>query len=507
MALFLISVSVIHKYPVLMIPAAVAFVAAVMYGFSAERKMLYFTALALLLLAFLYPFFNNFINRSLVMSKFSEDVRKSYTVTVEDSYRTSGGTLVLGKIIDRGNIICAVFLDGCVYLPKVADRVRFFGKVGALCDERARELMPGTEFFSAKSVFAYADAVDYTVLPSGSFTPLSLREKYVTYLDGVFAKHFRSPDAVSYARALLCGDKSGIPLEIGDSFSVTGLAPYLAVSGVHLATVMLFALALSSPIGIPLRVYVPMTIAFCVCFAMVTGEKNSCIRAAVMFVVGALSSFTGDEDDTYSSVGVAFIVLWLLRPDCTFDCGTQLSFIATLAVISGSRLALFLRELFPGFVYSFIITPFAISAAAVLFTAPFTLFYFGGVPTAAVVANIIIQPIFVPIMFLLILLALSNFVGFSLISRCCATVSEFLIGIFDETAKLFAADGTGYIAQTDMFENLIAPIFYTVFAVAFLYYIYCLSTEKKKAQDIAALCVCGVSFVFVTAALFTVFSQ
>lgn len=503
-AVLLVFASICSKFPFLYYAVIPVSVALFLY-FALKGMNRGLVTLLMCVFVFAYPSVHMWVSLSSAENKIPEPDIAGYTLSVDDSIALSDEIIVIGRISKNGSpsFTCAIAIDG-KYPLAVGERVRFYGLIERI--DKADKIPMNRDFYYSRGCYTFCTPFDYTVLGLGEFEPETLREKYASFVDGVSERYLDSRLADGYMKALLCGDRSGMTKDQRNEFKLTGLAPYLAVSGVHLTTVALFTTALLSVFGSPIRVSAVAAVLACVLFAYVTGEKSSCIRAAAMFALFSAGRLLGEKADAYSSLAASFILVWLINPLYTFDIGTQLSFVATLAVLSGAEASAAFDGRFPSFVIRFILAPVFISLHAVLFTAPFTLACFKGVPMGAVLASVIVQPLFVPIMLLLFLLVVSDFVGFSFICKALSKPALLLLGLFDETVNAFAKNKTGYIPGSHVSGGFISA-FAVFYALSLGTYLVFLAKGDKRGAHIAALLVTVVSGAFLAITYFTLLSQ
>ncbi|MEY4131903.1 MAG: hypothetical protein RLZZ31_2027 [Actinomycetota bacterium] len=182
------------------------------------------------------------------------------------------------------------------------------------------------------------------------------------------------------------GDERGITKDMSQTFQASGMSHLLVVSGQNLA----FIIVLASPILSRLRrgsrfLFIFFVVTF---FVTLTGFEPSVLRAAVMVMVGAVGLFTESLVTGMQRVAIAFILCLLLDPLLVYSRGFQLSVSATLGIVLLSHFfvdrlkgPLALRQVM------------AITIAAQIGVAPFSLLYFGSIPTVSVLTNTLCEPV------------------------------------------------------------------------------------------------------------------
>lgn len=131
----------------------------------------------------------------------------------------------------------------------------------------------------------------------------------------------------AFLRALMLGDRSGLPRQVSESFSACGTSHVLAVSGLHvgvLAWVVSFALSLFAG----RRVAAAATIAILWLYALLVGMSPSVVRASIMFSFIEIGRWQGRPIPAFHSLTAALAAILLFDPLSVRSIGLWLSFAA-----------------------------------------------------------------------------------------------------------------------------------------------------------------------------------
>ncbi|MBR1780414.1 MAG: ComEC/Rec2 family competence protein [Oscillospiraceae bacterium] len=195
--------------------------------------------------------------------------------------------------------------------------------------------------------------------------------------------------------ALLTGDRGGMDDARYHSFSRSGMAHLLAVSGLHVGflTSGLFLL----PVNPRRRGIVALPVL--VCFALMTGGAPSVWRSVLMASLLLLAPLFGREADPITSLTFALFLLVLPNPKAIRGVGLQLSF-ASMAGLALIQPRLYRRMTAPlerrpdlplpiRAVFRFLWGSLSTSLVAMAFTLPLTAVHFGLISLAAPLTNLI----------------------------------------------------------------------------------------------------------------------
>ena len=194
---------------------------------------------------------------------------------------------------------------------------------------------------------------------------------------------------------MLLGDKHSIPAEVAARFRATGLAHALIISGLHVGLVALFFFTAFRLLRLPPTPAYLATTA--VLDAFVTDLQAPVVRSSVMAGIIMIGRAVGRRGEVTNSLGLAALVILSLWPTSLLTLSFQLSFGATLAIVS---LHGPLRRCLPRawadeerFVGRWIVSPACVSLAAQLGTGPLIAWHFQQFAPVSLPANLIVVPL------------------------------------------------------------------------------------------------------------------
>lgn len=257
---------------------------------------------------------------------------------------------------------------------------------------------------------------------------------------------------------LVFGERGEISQSDYTSFVKSGLAHFLAISGSHIAILMV--VLTYTLFFVPVTVRYILMIFLIPLYAVFTGLAVPVVRASLMAVFYSVSKLKYFK---FNSVNVLFLVGYiylLIFPDSLFSASFQLSFVAVLGIILGLEI---FRQ------YSTFIKIVATSFMATLFTAPVVMYHFGNVSLNSIISTPVATLPLYPYLFFAFI---NMFTGFSI---------EPFVRLMDSFGSLF-------LLTVRLFEGL--PFYFTGFKpsifVILLFYvflivlIFCgLSIQKK----------------------------
>jgi competence protein ComEC len=287
--------------------------------------------------------------------------------------RTEDSTLVVGRSLS---------LDGELAFPA---RARNPGEF----DFREYLMIHGihAEMFQAAGTRADVHPIDYGGIVDRCVVPV--RSAIAARIDSLFAG-----EEATFLRGLIIGDRSELGMDMKSAFINSGVMHILAVSGLHVAVVVLMLLALVRPMRLPDLAEFALLAACLLYYIPLTGGSPSVARSVLMALVMLGGKVVQRKVDMINTLAVSAIVLLLIDAKQLMDPGFQLSYMAVLALVVGfPRLNVRKRG---GWIIRIVklgAAAVAVSVAASLGTFPVTAFHFGRISIIGIAANVIVVPL------------------------------------------------------------------------------------------------------------------
>jgi competence protein ComEC len=235
-------------------------------------------------------------------------------------------------------------------------------------------------------------------------------------------RYLQTP-AAGLLNALLLGEKQDLSQETIGRFKELGVIHVLAISGLHVGYIILFVFTLFSLLRFSKKYKILGLGLVLIIYVNLVRFVSPVLRAALMAILFLLGEISERKVSAYNILaGVALLIL-VWEPRELFQVGFQFSFLGVLALIYGPAkverllpMRKWLRDVFPdnrGIEYFLkgVWVPLQVSMAVVMINIPLTMYYYGAIPTYAVIANLVVIPLVGIIVFLGIFLLIAS--GFS----------------------------------------------------------------------------------------------
>lgn len=238
----------------------------------------------------------------------------------------------------------------------------------------------------SQMTFAFQD--QYLLIGKGKLTLHHFFLNCRDYLSKIVDQYTHGQNA-AIIKGLVLGDRSSIEYETTQTFSHTGAMHVLAVSGMHVAILVLILnwVLQQFPRWISKRTAIIISLVVVWFYSLMTGFSPSVSRAAWMFTFlmgGALL-----RRDYHPVNGLLFSALIILiwNPYSLFDIGFELSYFAMIGIFT---IFPYLQKqlVFQNKYIQNIWEGTALGIAAQIFTTPFALYYFHQFPNYFWITNI-----------------------------------------------------------------------------------------------------------------------
>ncbi|MFH1789770.1 MAG: ComEC/Rec2 family competence protein [bacterium] len=193
-----------------------------------------------------------------------------------------------------------------------------------------------------------------------------------------------------FMAGLLYGSRSGLPEDVIEYFNASGITHIIAISGYNISIIVVVIMNCLIHIGFNRRSAFWLVLAVIFAFVIFTGASASVMRAAIMGCIVLLAGQLGRASKVFNLLVMVLVVMVLINPLSIFyDCGFQLSFLATIGLVYLSPLVK------PILKWETVASTFS----AIIATMPLMLYQFERFSIVAIAANILILWI-IPILML-----------------------------------------------------------------------------------------------------------
>ncbi len=240
------------------------------------------------------------------------------------------------------------------------------------------------------------------------FQRIALKSKLLRKrLLDTLAKEKIPPASRALISAIAFGERSELTKETRNTFSQSGIAHLLAISGFHLG--IIYTLLSMLFFRYKRRAICSIIVVVAIwLYALFVGMPTSIVRAATMFSIYTLFATNTNATLSPNTLGVTVAIMLLTNPLMIWDVGFQLSVVAVLAIAVAYRPIYRLANglwLYRHPIQRKVWALMVVSFAAQVGVLPLVVYYFGYFSPTFLVANLVAVPL-ATLLLLFVLVAL-----------------------------------------------------------------------------------------------------
>ncbi len=279
-----------------------------------------------------------------------------------------------------------------IRVPRYKEREYYYGDIlrltGGLQTPPQYDEFDYKGYLARHGIYSIMNYPKIEIIDTGKgFKPLSWIHTLRSQLSQSLSLALPEPQA-SLAQGILLGLRGNIPYSLKETFTRTGTAHLLAISGLHLSIIIGIFLSLGiSLFGRRYYIYIWLALLVIWLYALITGMRPPVVRGAVMGSMFLFAEYLGRQRTASTALAFAAALMIGIEPHVMWDASFQLSFLAMAGLLyispylqawgrkgvasisSGERTAAsFLNN---------IVDSFAITLSAILATWPVIAYYFG----------------------------------------------------------------------------------------------------------------------------------
>ena len=291
------------------------------------------------------------------------------------------------------------------------------------------------------------------------------------------------------AIALLLGDTNMLDKDQRETFSNASLSHILAISGMHVAYVIVACRLIFRKFDKRIGKYIFIIILLFFC--KFTGESSSVERAVIMSVIAISTTLVYRKSDTINNISISALIILIKNPYDILNLGFQLSFLGTIGIV------LFNAKISNLFNYpvnyikntkikrllSKVISLLTVSLSANVMIIPILAYNYNTISFTFIISNILVAPIlgimcflgYITISISIISINLANFFAYGL---------RFCIHLFELIAEFGSnIDFLRFMVTT---PNIVFILMYYI-VIFYLFYFYKKSHNKILYKVISIL--------------------
>lgn len=216
----------------------------------------------------------------------------------------------------------------------------------------------------------------------------SMRKSFSQNLRGI------TSDSAALVAGLAIGDDSKLSKGTKESFRAVSLTHLTAVSGANCAIVLAVLALLINRLPLRRWMRIGMSLLAVGGYLALVGPEPSVLRASVMVSIVLVGLNLGRKVNPVDALALSVVLLLVSDPKLSLDYGFALSVLATLGIlVLAPKLVVILEKRLP----KWLSIGLAVTIAAQIACLPILLVLQPEIPVYAVIANLLVEPLVIPI--------------------------------------------------------------------------------------------------------------
>jgi len=292
-----------------------------------------------------------------------------------------------------------VFLPDEIYKIEEGDSILVNGRISIPKGARNPGGFNFKSYYRFEGIDGYIrnrDLASVKVLSKGVSNYGNIFNRLHRSIQNLLEEHLSKSNS-SLINALLLGNRSGLSEDSKDLFLKNGVVHLLAVSGLHVGYIIGILFLTGSVLQLNRKGLVYLILIGIVFYAALLGWKTPITRAVIMGSILLLGGLTERRSVPLNSLGIAALLILVIKPYALLEIGFQLSFIAVGSILFfnmryGDSIPLPNPVNLPKKLLRWVISYSLLTLYALIGILPLTLFYFNSFSTGVFLLNIIVIP-------------------------------------------------------------------------------------------------------------------
>lgn len=309
----------------------------------------------------------------------------------------------------------------------------------------------------------------------------NLKNKIIYILENNF-----SSDAAMFLKGILLGDNSLRTDEFDNALRRTGLSHVVSVSGMHFSTITMALLYILRRMRLGRKSASLVTVPIAFLLALFIGLTPSVIRSFIMIAVLSIADIVNrDRVTDIHLVLVTAVIMLIVNVYYIHSVAFVLSFmsVAGIILLSGPIKAKI------HMISSNLADIISATVSATVFTLPFVVYYFKGIPILTIFSNLIITPLISFIMIYGIIIILLSFV-YMKIGYYIGIPLDIIVSLCVKVINFIGVLPFGY------FETLYIDVYLVCIFYLGVFLVYC------KLPVLPKIIMLSTIFIYFTLSLF-----
>lgn len=373
-------------------------------------------------------------------------------------------------------------IKNCNTQIKYGDKIKFSGEIAKASEQRNYGGFNYRQYLKTKRIYGIVELNKIENIQKEKYNKFlilinSLNNKIV-----VNANKILKENEANLLTGILIGNKDNLDRDIQKQFRDSNLSHMLAVSGAHVAYIILGITFILQKSKINRKKSKMVTIILLIVFIILTGGSSSVIRACIMAIYILIGSLIYKKPNIIAGISISMLIILIINPYQILDIGMQLSYAGTIGIIIFNKIAEDKMKL-PNIknekinkIINYIKQMIIVSISANIMIFPIIAIHYNTISLTFLISNVLAAPILGTIIILGFITVFISFYSIN-ISKIISFILSILIKLL-----VFIANFTASLPFSKIYiktPSILFIILYYITAIL-IFYIYKINKNPKR---------------------------
>ena len=296
---------------------------------------------------------------------------------------------------------------------KYGDKIEFKGKYAVPDGVRNYGGFDYKQYLKTQKTYGIFETNKVDIIKENNLSKIEIFSNYIKQQVVSNSNKILPEETRELFFGIMIGYDDNLQEDIEESFNKSNLTHLLAVSGAHVAYIIVGLTYLLSKLKINKKIRNILITLFLIFFMYITEFSSSIVRATIMGILVLIPTLIYRKQDIITTISLSLIIILIDNPYKIFDIGLILSYLATIGIIlfSGMQRKEQENTEIEYKVYSYLKELLLITLFANIFVLPIMMYNFNTISLTFLISNLIAGIIIGPITiggFILICVSFTN---------------------------------------------------------------------------------------------------
>lgn len=405
---------------------------------------------------------------------------------------------------------------------KYGDKIKFKGEYSAPEIARNYRGFNYRQYLKTQKIYGIFEANKVDVVKENNLSTIEIFSNYIKKRIITTSNQILPKETKELFLGIMIGYDNELQEDIKESFNKSNLTHLLAVSGAHVAYIIVGLTYILSKLKLRKKIRNLLIALFLIFFMYITEFSSSIVRATIMGILALIPTLIYRKQDIKNTISFSLIIILIDNPYKILDVGLILSYFSTIGIILCSKIKMEKKENteIKYKVYSYIKDLLVITLFANIFVLPIMIYNFNTISLTFLISNLIAGIIIGPITIGGFILICASFINIKLSYILAIPYNLLLKGLIISTNIVSEIPFSQIFISTPNVSFII--IYYLILFLIFSYIVFekyysnryifkkiqkCINYIKQFLKENIKLIIILILFIFIISFILNLFPK